>query len=336
MDQSTTERPKGAKVLVVLAGGVGGSKFLWGLTRELEAKAVTAVVNTGDDLELHGLSISPDLDIVTYTLAGRAHPAQGWGFAGDTFQCLELLGRYGLPVWFKLGDQDLATHIFRTQALKSGMKLTAVTEAIRRALGVETRILPMSDDPVRTHVLVGEGAGVQSIHFQDYLVRRQATDEVRGLEYCGSARATATPEVLEALKTARAIILAPSNPLASLGPILAVPGLREQIVSRPIPLVAVSPIVGGRSLKGPSDKFLRWAGVEVSPTGVARFFRSLLGRLDGLLIDAADADQRGAIEALGTRVQVGATIMPGPEEKRVVARATLALLEEVGCPVPRS
>jgi len=321
--------------IVVLAGGVGGSKLLWGLSRELPAAALTAIVNTGDDLELHGLSISPDLDIVTYTLAGLAHPVQGWGIAGDTFRCLELLARYGLPAWFKLGDQDLATHIFRTQALRSGMKLTAVTEAIRRALDVETRILPMSDDPVRTHVLVGEGA-VQAIHFQDYLVRRQAAEEVRGLEYRGSARANPSPEVLEALAAARAVILAPSNPLASIGPILSIAALRDRIISGKVPVLAVSPIVGGRSLKGPSDKFLRWAGVEVSPAGVARFYHSLLGRLDGMLIDGADADRRGAIEALETRVGVAATIMPGPDEKRAVARATLALLEEIGCPAPRS
>ncbi|MEK7204032.1 MAG: 2-phospho-L-lactate transferase CofD family protein, partial [candidate division NC10 bacterium] len=206
--------------IVVLAGGVGGSKFLWGLAQEVGEDDLTAIVNTADDIELHGLKISPDLDIVTYTLAGVVDAGKGWGFAGDTFEYLKVMERYGQPTWFRLGDRDLATHVFRTQALREGRRPTQVADAIRRALGVRTRILPMSDDPVETYVLVGDGPP-HHVHFQQFLVQRGAVDEIRGIEYRGSARAHATPEVLAALGEAEAIFLAPSNPVASIGPILA-------------------------------------------------------------------------------------------------------------------
>ncbi len=322
--------------LVVLAGGVGGSKFLWGLVQEAEPDAVTAIVNTGDDIELHGLWISPDLDIVTYTLAGLVDQDRGWGVAGETFRCLELLGRYGRPVWFQLGDRDLATHLFRTSALRDGRRLTEITAVIRSALGVRTPILPMSDDRVGTYVLISEDGTPRSLHFQEYLVQRGGRDEIRGVEYRGSPRAGVTPEVESAVAGAQAIVIAPSNPVASIGPILAIPGLRELIRRTPIPLLAVSPIVGGRSLKGPSDRFLRWAGVEVSPFGVASLYVSSLGRLDGLVIDRADEAQRARIEALGVRVRVADTIMTRPEDKRRAGRTVLSLLEELPCPAPRS
>jgi LPPG:FO 2-phospho-L-lactate transferase len=323
-------------MLVVLAGGVGGSKFLWGLVQEAGPDRVTAVVNTGDDLELQGLRISPDLDIVTYTLAGLADPARGWGFAGDSFQCLELLGRYGEPDWFRLGDRDLATHLFRTRALRRGRRLTEITGHIRAALGVQTAVLPMSDDPVETHVLILDGRTPRSVHFQEYLVQRGGKDEVRGVEYRGSPQAGVTPEVRAAVEGARAVIIAPSNPVASIGPILAISRLRDLIRKAPAPVVAMSPIVGGRSLKGPSDKFLRWAGVDVSPLGVARLYLSSLGRLDGMVIDRLDEEERPRIEALGVRVRVADTMMTGPEEKRQAARSALSLLEELSCPAPRS
>jgi LPPG:FO 2-phospho-L-lactate transferase len=313
-------------LIVVLAGGVGGSKFLWGLARETDPEHLTAVVNTGDDIELHGLRISPDLDIVTYALADRVDSDRGWGFAGDTFSCMEVLGQYGQPTWFRLGDRDLATHLFRTQALRQGQRLTQIADAIRCALGVRTRIFPMTDDPVATYVLVGNGAP-RSLHFQEYLVERGAVDEVRGLEYRGSARARPTPEVLSALAQADAIFIAPSNPLASVGPILAVPGIRRRLGEPRAPIVIVSPIVGGRSLKGPADKFLRWAKVEVSPLGVARYYQSVLGTVEGMLIDRADEKQAPAIEALGMRVHVGDIIMPDADAKRRVGRLALRLRE---------
>jgi len=314
--------------IVVLAGGVGGSKFLWGLAQEVGEESLSAVVNTGDDIELHGLRICPDLDIVTYTLAGLVDPEKGWGVAGDTFQCLRVLERYGLLAWFNLGDRDLGTHIFRTQALRQGRRPTDVADAIRRALSVRARILPMTDDPVTTHILVGEGP-VRWLHFQEYLVQRGAADEIRGIEYRGSARARPTIEVLAALQEAEAIFIAPSNPVASIGPILAVPGIRECLRAVQAPIIAVSPVVGGQSLKGPTDKFLHWAKIEVSPLGVARLYHSTLNGLDGMLIDRVDADEAPRIEALGVRVRADEIIMRGPEEKRLVARTALKFLEEL-------
>jgi LPPG:FO 2-phospho-L-lactate transferase len=321
--------------IVVLAGGVGGSKFLWGLAQEVGEDNLTAIVNTGDDIELHGLRISPDVDIVTYTLAGLVDVEKGWGFAGDTFHCLQVLVKYGQPAWFNLGDRDLATHIFRTQALRQHTRLTEVADTVRRALGVRASVLPMTDDPVATHVLVGDGP-MRSLHFQEYLVQRGAKDEVRGVEYRGSARARPSPEILAALGEAEAIFIAPSNPIASIGPILAIPGIREHLRNAPVPVVVVSPVVGGASLKGPTDKFLQWAKVEVSPLGVSRFYQSVLGRLDGMLIDGVDAELAPAIEAAGVRVCVGEIVMGGPEEKRAVARMACKFLEDLGCRPPRS
>ncbi len=314
--------------IVVLAGGVGGSKFLWGLAQEVDQDDLTAIVNTGDDIELHGLKISPDLDIVTYTLAGVVDSHKGWGFAGDTFECLKILDRYSQPTWFKLGDRDLGTHIFRTQALREGRRPTEVADAIRRALGVRPRILPMTDDPVETHVLVGEGPP-HHLHFQQFLVQRGAVDEIRGIEYRGSARAHPTLEVRTALGQAEVIFIAPSNPVASIGPILAVPEIRESLRSSRAPIVAVSPVIAGESLKGPTDKFLRWAKVEVSPFGVAHLYHSTLAGLDGILVDSADAHEKPRIEALGVRVRVEEILMRSPEQKRLVARTALKFLEEL-------
>jgi len=314
--------------IVVLAGGVGGSKFLWGLAQEVDEADLTAIVNTGDDIELHGLKISPDLDIVTYALAGVVDVDKGWGFAEDTFECLKVMERYGQPTWFRLGDRDLATHVFRTQALREGRRPTQVADAIRRALGVRTRILPMSDDPVETYVLVGDGPP-HHVHFQQFLVQRGAVDEIRGIEYRGSARAHPTPEVRAALGEAEAIFIAPSNPVASIGPILAVPGIRESLRTSRAPIVAVSPVIGGESLKGPTDKFLRWAKVDVSPLGVARLYHPALAGLDGMLIDSVDTGEKPRIEELGIRVRVGGILMRTAEQKRLVARAALKFLEEL-------
>lgn len=314
--------------IVVLTGGVGGSKFLWGLAQEMEPERLTAVVNTGDDLELHGLRISPDVDIVTYSLADRVDGDRGWGFAGDTFSCMEVLGSYGRPTWFRLGDRDLATHIFRTDALRQGQRPTQVADAVRHALGVRVRVLPMTDDPVGTYVLVGDGVP-RSLHFQEYLVERAAVDEVRGVEYRGSGRARPTPEVLTALAEAETIFIAPSNPVASIGPILAVPGILRQLGKSSAPIIVVCPIVGGRSLKGPTDKFLRWANVEVSPLGVARYYQAILSGVRGMLIDRMDEAQTAAIEALGIRVGVGEIVMQDAEAKRRVARLALTLRETV-------
>jgi LPPG:FO 2-phospho-L-lactate transferase len=312
--------------IVVLAGGVGGSKFLWGLDQDVDPEVVTAIVNTGDDIELHGLRICPDLDIVTYTLAGVVDSEKGWGVAGDTFACLGMLAKYGLPSWFNLGDRDLATHIFRSQALRQGRRLTEVAEHIRRVLGVRTPILPMSDDPVTTYILVSDGV-LRPLHFQEYLVQRGARDEIRGVEYRGSARARATAEVLAALREAELVFIAPSNPVASIGPILAVPGIRAALRTCAAPIVAVSPVVGGRSLKGPTDQFLQWANEEVSPLGVARFYRAALGGLRGMMIDGLDKERATEIEALGIAVCVEDLVMGSPDDKRRVASAACRFAE---------
>ena len=313
---------------VVLAGGVGGSKLLWGLAQEMDPEELTAIVNTGDDIELHGLRICPDLDIVTYALAGVVDAEKGWGVAGDTFACLGMLARYGLPSWFNLGDRDLATHIFRTQALQQGRRLTEVADHVRQVLGVRARILPMSDDPVTTHILVSNGV-LRPLHFQEYLVERGARDEIRGVEYRGSTRAHATPEVLAALGEADLVFIAPSNPVASIGPILAVPGIRVALQAAAAPVVAVSPVVGGRSLKGPTDQFLQWAKEEVSPLGVARLYRAALGGLRGMMIDRLDKERAAEVEALGTAVCVDDLVMGSPEDKRRVARAACRFAERL-------
>ena len=312
--------------VVVLAGGVGGSKFLWGLAQEMGEESLCAIVNTGDDIEIHGLRISPDLDIVTYTLAGLVDTEKGWGFAGDSFECMKVLERYGQPAWFNLGDRDLGTHIFRTQALRQGLRPTDAADAIRRALGVRARILPMTDDSVMTYVMVGNGP-THALHFQEFLVQRKAADEIRGIEYRGSSRAQPSAEVLAAIEEAEAIFLAPSNPVASIGPILAIPKIREGLRTTPAPIVAISPVVGGQSLKGPTDKFLRWAGMEVSPFGVARLYHSALNGLNGMLIDTVDAGETSRLEALGIAVRAGDIVMRSPEEKKHVARMALKLLE---------
>jgi LPPG:FO 2-phospho-L-lactate transferase len=289
---------------------------------------LSTIVNTGDDIQLHGLRISPDLDIVTYALAGVVDGEKGWGVAGDTFACLGMLAKYGQPSWFNLGDRDLATHIYRTQALRQGRRLTEVTDHIRRALGVRARILPMSDDPVATHVLVGERE-LRSLHFQEYLVARGARDEIRGVEYRGSVRARPTPEILAALGEADAVFIAPSNPVASIGPILAVPGVRSALQTLQVPVIAISPVIGGRSLKGPTDRFLEWAKTEVSPLGVARIYRAALSRLTGMMVDRVDGQQAAEIKALGTAVCVDDLVMRSPEDKQRVARAACRFAEQL-------
>lgn len=308
--------------ITALAGGVGASKFLWGLARAAGQERLTIVGNTGDDIELHGLHISPDLDIVTYTLAGIADPDKGWGVHGDTFHGLEMLGRYGRATWFTLGDRDLATHIFRSERLRAGETLTEVTDMIRTALGVRARILPMTDGRVETHIRTDEGL----VHFQEYLVQRGARDPIRGVVFVGVESARATPQAVEAIRSAGAVLLCPSNPIASLGPVLALKEIRSSLAEGPAPVVAISPIVAGRSLKGPTDRFLAHRGLPVSPVGVAELYCDFL---DLLVIDRADEECRGAIEAMAIRVEATDTVMAGPEEKVALARFVCEILEEV-------
>jgi LPPG:FO 2-phospho-L-lactate transferase len=306
--------------ITALAGGVGASKLLLGLSRVQDPASLTVVANTGDDIELDGLWISPDLDIVTYTLARVVSRETGWGIDGDTFAALETLGRYGRATWFNLGDRDLATHIHRTALLRSGRTLSEAAESIRQAWGVRTRILPMSDQPVPTIIETPEG----SLNFQEYLVMLRARPVVRGIVFEGVDRARPAPGVLESLERSSGIVICPSNPLISIGPILAVPGIREVLRDRRQDVIAVSPLVQGKSLKGPSDKMLRELGYEVSALGVARNYRDVAG---SFVLDSRDASLAHEIESLGMSVVVGDTVMHGDQEKENLASLVVAHLE---------
>lgn len=303
-------------MIVALAGGVGGAKLAQGLYGAVAPDALAVVVNTADDFDHLGLRICPDLDTVMYTLAGLANPVTGWGVVDDTFQAMELLGRYGRPTWFRLGDRDLATHIARGERLRQGAGLGEVTAELAGALGIRAALLPMCDEPVAT--LVDTPAG--RLEFQDYFVRRHQQDAVLGVVYAGAEAARLPEAVGRVLAGAEAIVLCPSNPIVSIGPMLAVPGLRARLAGAAAPRVAVSPIVAGQALKGPAAHMLATLGHEVSPVGVARLYTGLI---DGMVIDAADAAARGAIEALGLRVLVTQTVMGGREDRERLGREVL-------------
>jgi len=307
--------------IVALAGGIGASKLLLGLNRVMDPRDLTVVVNTGDDIVMHGLSISPDLDIVTYTLADLVNPETGWGFRDETFRALEQLAVYGRPQWFHLGDRDLATHIHRTAMLRAGARLSEVADSIREALGVRARILPMSDQPVPTMIETSQGR----LHFQEYLVQRRAEPTVQAISFDGIELAHAAPGVLEGLERASSIVICPSNPLISIGPILAVPGVREALRRRRTRVVAVCPIVGGKSLKGPSDQMLAQLGHDVSALGVARVYQDICGTI---VIDPVDSAQSSAIESLGMEVVIHPTVMRNVEDKELLARRVVQFAEK--------
>jgi LPPG:FO 2-phospho-L-lactate transferase len=304
--------------LTALAGGVGASKLLLGLHDVMDPSALTIVVNTGDDITLHGLNISPDLDIVTYTLAGIVDPAKGWGFRGETFHALKRLAIYGRAEWFNLGDRDLATHIHRTALLSEGKTLTEAADSIRTALGVKARILPMTDQPIPTIIDTSEG----TLHFQEYLVKRRAEPVVRAVRFEGVESAKPAPGVLEAIRDADCIIICPSNPLISIGPILAVPGIRAALRAREKDVISVCPIVGGKSLKGPSDKMLAQLGYGSSASSVARLYADFTGVF---VLDPQDESQQETIRDLGMEVAVLPTVMKTRAQKRKLARAILKL-----------
>jgi LPPG:FO 2-phospho-L-lactate transferase len=304
--------------ITALAGGVGASKLLLGLYDVADPTLLTVIVNTGDDITLHGLKISPDLDIVTYTLAGIVDPAKGWGFRGETFHLLKRLAVFGRVNWFNLGDRDLATHIHRTAMLAEGKTLSEAAGSIRTALGVKSRILPMSDQPVPTIIDTDEGA----LHFQAYLVKRRAEPVVRGIRFDGVSEVRPAAGVLEAIRDASRIVICPSNPLISIGPILAVPGVRDALRARRSDVIAVCPIVGGKSLKGPSDKMLAQLGYEASAEGVAKLYSDFTGTF---VIDPADEAQSDSIRALGMNVVVMPTVMQTRGQKRRLARRLLAM-----------
>lgn len=310
--------------VVALAGGVGGAKLAYGLYRRLAAR-LTVVVNTGDDFEHWGLVVCPDLDTVMYNLAGLSHPEQGWGLAGETFSCLTAMARYGGETWFRLGDGDLATHLLRTRWLREGCSLTEVTHRLRTALGVQAAILPMSNQPVRTVVHTDEG----TLPFQHYFVRRRCEPRVLSLRYEGLEAARPTPQVLAALDAAEAVVLCPSNPYLSLDPILLLPGLAERLRAFAGPVVAVSPIVGGQALKGPAAKIMAELGVDVSATSVAAHLAGRL-RLDGFVLDAADAALADAVAALGVTPLVADTVMRSAADKERLAEVVLAFARSLG------
>jgi LPPG:FO 2-phospho-L-lactate transferase len=284
----------------------------------MDPTLLTIIVNTGDDIVLHGLKISPDLDIVTYTLAGVVDPKKGWGLRAETFHALKHLAAYGRPNWFNLGDRDLATHIHRTAMLAESRTLSQAADSIRIALGVKSRILPMSDDPVPTMIDSNEGP----LHFQEYLVKRRTEPVVHGIRFAGVESAQPAPGVLEAIRDADCILICPSNPLISIGPILAVPQIRDQLCAHKEKVFAVCPIVAGKSLKGPSDKMLAQLGHEPTALGVAKLYADFTGTF---IIDPADRTQAAPIAALGIKVAILPTVMNTRQQKRKVARSLLAL-----------
>ena len=304
--------------ITALAGGVGASKLLLGLYEVMDPTLLTIIVNTGDDIVLHGLRISPDLDIVTYTLAGVVDPGKGWGLRTETFHALKHLAAYGRPNWFNLGDRDLATHIHRTALLAEGKTLSQAADSIRRAQGVRSCILPMSDDPVPTMIDSNEG----ELHFQEYLVKRCTEPIVKGIRFAGAESAQPAPGVLEAIRNADRILICPSNPLISIGPILAVPQIRDELRAQKQKVIAVCPIVAGKSLKGPSDKMLAQLGHEPTALGVAKLYADFTGTF---IIDPADKAQSAAISALGMKVAILRTVMKTLAQKRNLARSLLSL-----------
>jgi LPPG:FO 2-phospho-L-lactate transferase len=307
--------------VVALAGGVGGAKLADGLARILPPESLTVVVNVADDFELYGLTVCPDLDTVMYTLAGIAAPGTGWGIRGDTFHCLESLDRLGAPAWFRMGDRDLATHLARTRRLWDGDTLTQATRSLCAALGVRQTILPCTDDLLRTIVATEEG----ELEFQEYFVRRRFEPAVKGFYLRGMEAALPSREFLAALDEADAVVFCPSNPLVSLGPILALPGVREKIASGNA--VAVTPIIGGRAVKGPLAKMYRELGRESSALEAAREYRGLLR---GFLLDREDAGLAEAVGELGMKTALADTLMRDEGQRRTVALATLQLALAAG------
>ena len=303
-------------MIVALAGGVGGAKLAHGLLRALPPHELTVLGNTADDFELWGLHISPDLDTVMYTLAGIANPATGWGVLDETWQTMTMLDRYGYDTWFRLGDRDLATHVARTEQLRAGRSLTDVTHDLAQALGIDARLLPMCDEPVMT--MVDTPAG--QLQFQEYFVRRRHRDDVHAVSFRGIEQAAITPDVAHALANADAIIFCPSNPIVSIGPILAVPHLRNLLADSRAVKIAVSPIVGGKALKGPAEQMLRGLGYDVSARGVASMYQGLV---DTFVIDHADSEQQWEIALLGMRVLVTDTVMHTDDDRERLAREVL-------------
>lgn len=318
--------------VAVISGGVGAARFLRGLLEVVEPDQVTAIVNVGDDTVVHGLHVAPDLDTITYTLADAIDPDRGWGLRDESWRAMEQVRRYAASAgvradaesgndaagWFSLGDQDLGTHLYRTSRLRAGATLSEVTGEVARAWGLGLTVLPVSDDPVRTVLTTTDGI---DLSFQEYFVREQHGVAVRSVRFDGAEEAAASSAVLEAIDTADVVVIAPSNPVVSIDPVLAVPGVRDAVVRRRDHVVAVSPIVGGAALKGPADRLLRELGHDASAAGVAGWYASLAATL---VIDTVDGDHAAAVESAGMRCVVTDTVMSIPGVGASLARACLA------------
>ncbi|MBS7646733.1 2-phospho-L-lactate transferase [Candidatus Bathyarchaeota archaeon] len=302
--------------VVALAGGVGAAKFLRGLVKIIPPQNVVVVGNVGDDVELYGLHISPDLDIIMYTLAGIVDESKGWGIAGDTFHCLEMLGRLGFETWFKLGDKDLAIHIIRTKMLKEGYPLSQATAQLCKMLGVKAKLIPMSDDPVRTKVQAGD----LLLDFQEYFVKRGTMDNVTNVFFEGAKKAKPAPGVIEAIMEAERIIICPSNPILSIAPILSISAIKKALEASKALIVGISPIVGGKALKGPADRVMASMGFEASAYGVAKFYGKILKHF---IIDEIDIAHKKRIENLGIKVTTTNTVMKSIEDAISLAKVAM-------------
>lgn len=303
-------------MIVVLAGGVGAARFLQGVVQIIPQEDITVIANTGDDHEFYGLYVSPDIDIVLYTLGGVIDTSTGWGIVGDTHHTMQQLTSYGYDNWFTLGDRDLATHIHRTNLLRQGKTLSEVSDILRQHYGLQLHLLPMSNQRVETHIQTASGL----FFFEEYFVKRRHADEIQDVIFVGADQASPTPGVLDAIQQADAVLIAPSNPIVSIGTILAVPGIYDALRETSAKIVAVSPIVGGAPIKGPADKLLRGMGREVSPVGVADCYRDFL---DVMVLDEQDAHLATSIEQLGITAVVTDTIMRDQTVRTKLARTVI-------------
>lgn len=307
-------------MIVSLAGGIGAARFLQGLIRVIPQDQITIIGNTGDDIEIHGLHISPDLDIVLYTLAGVVNPSKGWGFRGDTFQSQDVLRQYGRETWFNLGDRDLATHLYRTEQLHNGRRLSAITQDLVERFGLRIRLLPATDDPFQTYVDTNKGR----MHFEEYLVRRHTTPKVRRVIFQGAKSARPAKHVIESIHNAKGVIVSPSNPIVSIGPILAVPGIRSALRKTKARVIGISPIVGGKTVKGPADKLMKALGWKSTALGVAEYYRDFL---DTLIIDCVDRKLAPEIRKLGIKPVVTNTLMRRMADKVQLAGTAMSELQ---------
>lgn len=311
-------------MIAILSGGVGAAKFARGVASLYNPSEIRIISNTGDDEELHGLHISPDIDTVIYTLAGAINKETGWGLDGETWRTMDALSEYGGITWFKLGDKDLATHMFRTQLLRDGENLTQVTDKIRSRWGVKIRVLPVTNDPLKTVLYCNLGGSNEWLSFQEYFVKYSHSPETLRIQYNNAKKTKPTPEVIETIESAEVIFIAPSNPLLSIGPILAVSGMIELLQARRESVVAISPIIGGKAVKGPAAKLMGELGLISSSLGVAQYYKEVI---DSLVIDTIDAHLLSDIRLLGIRATATDTLMTNDDVAKSVASTAVRLVK---------